>query len=54
MKLTLATPLGCLLYTSIRFVPKDDEARESEAERPLPRIAVTPDKVRVLLTERCV
>ena len=38
-------------HEGIRFVPKDDEARESEAERPLPRIAVTPDKVRVLLTE---
>jgi DUF971 family protein len=38
-------------HEGIRFVPKDDEARESEAERPLARIAVTPEKVRVLLTE---
>jgi DUF971 family protein len=37
-------------HEGIRFVPKDHEASESEAERPLPRISVTPDKVRVLIT----
>jgi DUF971 family protein len=38
-------------HEGIRFVPKDQEARESAASQPLPRIAVTPEKVRVLLTE---
>src|SRR5476649_2879931 len=38
-------------HEGIRFVDKDQVARESEADRPLPRIAVTPEKVRVLLTE---
>ena len=32
----------------IRIAPKN---QESEAERPLPRISVTPEKVRVLVTE---
>jgi DUF971 family protein len=38
-------------HEGIRYVRKDEEARENEANRPLPRIAVTPQKVRVLLTE---
>jgi DUF971 family protein len=38
-------------HEGIRIVPKDEEGRESEAERPLPRISVTPQKVRVLITE---
>ena len=38
-------------HEGIRFVPQGSAARESEAERKLPRIAVTPEKVRVLLTE---
>jgi DUF971 family protein len=38
-------------HEGIRIAPRDREDRESEAERPLPRIAVTPEKVRVLLTE---
>ena len=38
-------------HEGIRFVDKDRAARETEADRPLPRIAVTPEKVRVLLTE---
>jgi DUF971 family protein len=38
-------------HEGIRFVDKDHAPRESEADRPLPRIAVTPEKVRVLLTE---
>ena len=38
-------------HEGIRFVDKEREARESEADRPLPRIAVTPEKVRVLLSE---
>jgi DUF971 family protein len=38
-------------HEGIRFVPKEQEARESEPQAPLPRISVTPEKVRVLLTE---
>jgi DUF971 family protein len=38
-------------HEGIRFVPKDQEARENEEKLPLPRIAITPEKVRVLLTE---
>jgi len=38
-------------HEGIRFVSKDEEVRETEENRPLPRIAVTPEKVRVLLTE---
>jgi len=38
-------------HEGIRFVDKNHAARETEADRPLPRIAVTPEKVRVLLTE---
>jgi DUF971 family protein len=38
-------------HEGIRFVPKKDEARESEEARPQPRISITPEKVRVLLTE---
>ena len=38
-------------HEGIRFVPKDREPRETEESRSLPRIAVTPEKVRVLLTE---
>ena len=38
-------------HEGIRFVSKEEQARESLEERPLPRIAVTPDKVRVKITE---
>jgi DUF971 family protein len=38
-------------HEGIRLADKEDAAREAEADRPLPRIAVTPEKVRVLLTE---
>jgi DUF971 family protein len=38
-------------HEGIRVVSKDEEARELEDQRPLPRIAITPQKVRVLLTE---
>jgi DUF971 family protein len=38
-------------HEGIRIVSKEQEAHESEAELPLPRIAITPEKVRVLLTE---
>jgi DUF971 family protein len=38
-------------HEGIRIATPEDIARESEAERPLPRIAITPEKVRVLLTE---
>jgi DUF971 family protein len=38
-------------HEGIRFVSKDEETRASEENRSLPRAAVTPEKVRVLLTE---
>jgi DUF971 family protein len=38
-------------HEGIRFVSKEEEQREAAANRPLPRSAVTPAKVRVLLTE---
>jgi DUF971 family protein len=38
-------------HEGIRIMSKDQEAHEAEASRVLPRIAVTPEKVRVLLTE---
>ncbi len=38
-------------HEGIRFVDKEHAAREAEPEHKLPRIAVTPEKVRVLLSE---
>lgn len=38
-------------HEGIRFVSKDEQAREERENHPLPRIAMTPAKVRVLLTE---
>jgi DUF971 family protein len=38
-------------HEGIRFVDKEHSAREAEGNRPLARIAVTPEKVRVLLSE---
>ena len=38
-------------HEGIRFVSKDEEARQSKDSRPLSREAVTPAKVRVLLSE---
>ena len=38
-------------HEGIRFVNKEEAARENEPERQFSRIAVTPEKVRVLLTE---
>ena len=38
-------------HEGVRIVPKEQEEREKEANRPLPRIAITPEKVRVLLSE---
>ena len=38
-------------HEGIRFSSKEDMARETEADRPLSRAAVTPTKVRVLITE---
>jgi DUF971 family protein len=38
-------------HEGIRIVDKDHAAREIESAQPLPRIAVTPEKVRVLLSE---
>lgn len=38
-------------HEGIRFLSKDEEAREIEQSRPLERNAITPEKVRVLLTE---
>jgi DUF971 family protein len=40
-----------MTHEGIRFVSKNQEAGDTEANRPLARIAVTPEKVRVLLTE---
>ena len=38
-------------HEGIRFVGKEEAARENGPSHPLPRIAITPEKVRVLLTE---
>ena len=38
-------------HEGIRIAPKDNEANEPDEARLLPRIAVTPEKVRVLITE---
>jgi DUF971 family protein len=38
-------------HEGIRFVSKDEEGHAHEETLPLPRIAVTPEKVRVLLSE---
>jgi DUF971 family protein len=38
-------------HEGIRIMTPEENARRAEAERVLPRIAVTPEKVRVLLTE---
>jgi DUF971 family protein len=38
-------------HEGIRISNREEMEREADAERPLPRIAVTPEKVRVLLTE---
>ena len=38
-------------HEGIRFVDKEHATRETVDNRPLPRIAITPEKVRVLLSE---
>ncbi len=38
-------------HEGIRFSTKEDQARQEEENRPLPKIAITPEKVRVLMTE---
>ncbi len=38
-------------HEGIRFVSKEEQARDERESQPLPRIAMTPAKVRVLLTE---
>ena len=38
-------------HEGIRIIDKAEAARERETSQPLPRIATTPEKVRVLLTE---
>ena len=38
-------------HEGLRFVSREEQARESLEDRPLPRIAITPDKVRVKITE---
>jgi len=38
-------------HEGIRISSQEDKARHAEADRPLPRDAVTPKKVRVLITE---
>jgi len=40
-----------MTHEGIRFATKDEQERDNQEPRPLPRIAITPDKVRVLLTE---
>jgi DUF971 family protein len=38
-------------HEGIRFASKDEVARENQPERQLSRLAITPEKVRVLITE---
>ncbi len=38
-------------HEGIRFASKEEQARDNQANIRLPRIAITPEKVRVLLTE---
>jgi DUF971 family protein len=38
-------------HEGIRVSTPEESTRQAESERPLPRIAVTPEKVRVMLTE---
>jgi DUF971 family protein len=38
-------------HEGIRIVSPEEAARENEPAQPLPRVAMTPEKVRVLLTE---
>lgn len=38
-------------HEGIRFVSQEESARSEQENQPLPRIAMTPQKVRVLLTE---
>lgn len=38
-------------HEGIRIASKDEQARDDQASEPLPRIATTPEKVRVLMTE---
>lgn len=38
-------------HEGIRFASKEEQAKQEVENQPLPRIAVTPDKVRVLMTE---
>ena len=40
-----------MTHEGIRIASKEENTREAEENRPLLRIAVTPEKVRVLLTE---
>src|ERR1700677_1166854 len=40
-----------MTHEGIRFVDKEQAAREMSSHRPLARIAITPEKVRVLITE---
>jgi DUF971 family protein len=38
-------------HEGIRFASKEEQARDNQANIRLPRIAITPEKVRVLMTE---
>ncbi|HEY2469305.1 MAG TPA: DUF971 domain-containing protein [Terracidiphilus sp.] len=38
-------------HEGIRFTSKEDQEREDKQNRPLPKVAVTPEKVRVKITE---
>jgi DUF971 family protein len=40
-----------MTHEGIQFIDKDHAARNTRENHPLPRIAVTPEKVRVLLSE---
>jgi len=40
-----------MTHEGIRFVPRDQQEQEAEATQPLTRAAITPKKVRVLITE---
>jgi DUF971 family protein len=38
-------------HEGIRIAPKEEQERDNQEDRQLPKIAVTPEKVRVLMTE---
>jgi len=38
-------------HEGIRFASREEQTRQDEENRPLAKIAITPEKVRVLITE---